>query len=219
MVVEEAMFRSMPVWVEPPVISIPALLATLVVSTLKTLLPLLSRTDRAVVEEVRSVIPPQAETFSICAPVEEAILNKSEVWPLLPCKASMAAGVEVLIPTLPLTATVKKEAPVVEEICKIGSVWADVDATIVTVPPVGVEELIIKDLAVLSHKKLDEPLNAVPLANWMALVPPTAEEPAPPQSLPVPETTPPISCKHWVLVKEEMAKLVTVVVPCVETLK
>src|SRR4051812_35481 len=71
--------------------------------------------------------------------------------------AKVAIGLVVFIPTLPLVVTAKKEAPEVEAMAKIGIVWVEVEATRNKVPPLGVEELIIKDLTVLSQRKLEEP--------------------------------------------------------------
>jgi hypothetical protein len=58
---------------------------------------------------------------------------------------------------LPKAVTWKKEAPVVEETCKIGKVWAEVEATTSKVAEEGVEELMTWVLAVLSQRKLAEP--------------------------------------------------------------
>src|SRR6185295_2677462 len=59
--------------------------------------------------------------------------------------------------TLPRAVTWKKLAPVVEGPVKMGRVWAEVEAAMVKVPPVGVEELMIKLLAALSQRKEAEP--------------------------------------------------------------
>ena len=57
----------------------------------------------------------------------------------------------------PLVATLRKEEPEVEATTKIGRVWEEVEATTKSVAPAGVLELMIKDLAVLSQRKLAEP--------------------------------------------------------------
>ena len=56
----------------------------------------------------------------------------------------------------PLTAILKKEAPVVEATAKMGKTWEEVEATTYREAPAGVEVLISKDLAVLSQRKLAE---------------------------------------------------------------
>ena len=58
--------------------------------------------------------------------------------------------------TLPEGVTWKKEAPEVEATAKTGRVWAEVEATTKREAPAGVEELMIKLLAVLSQRKLEE---------------------------------------------------------------
>ena len=70
---------------------------------------------------------------------------------------STEEAVSVAMLTLPKALTWKKDAPVVDATTRIGKVCAEVDAAINKLPPVGVDELIIKDLAVLSQRKLVEP--------------------------------------------------------------
>ena len=67
-----------------------------------------------------------------------------------------AAGVAVLIPTLPVGSTVKKVWPELEATLKIGAVWAELDATRPKVAS-RVVVLIKCSWAVFSHRKLALP--------------------------------------------------------------
>jgi len=76
---------------------------------------------------------------------------------LLASVVTRELAVKVAMLTLPRAVTWKKLAPVVEATVKMGRVWAEVEAAMVKVPPVGVEELMIKLLAALSQRKEAEP--------------------------------------------------------------
>ena len=79
--------------------------------------------------------------------------------PLFKTPETLLTGPEVRVDKVvePLTPMLKKLLPLVEATVRIGKVWAEVEAAINRVAPVGVLELMIKALAVLSQRKLLEP--------------------------------------------------------------
>ena len=100
-------------------------------------------------------------------PVETLAIMLLTIRELLADKFLLASVVtrelaeRVAILTLPRAVTWKKLAPDVEATAKIGRVWEELEAATNRVPPDGVEELIIKDLVVLSQRKLAVPVVVV----------------------------------------------------------
>lgn len=91
--------------------------------------------------------PEQGEPVVVITPPVKA-------WRQLPAVKSESA--KWLTVVVPAAETLRKLAPVVEATTKMGKAWVVVEATTSKLAPAGVEELMVKLLAVLSQRKLEE---------------------------------------------------------------
>jgi hypothetical protein len=164
--------RALPV----PLVEVETENTSLTAVVVETLLIMLEGRLKVITEgEVAVEILNTSPTVVVLMPIEP-VSNPKEVTPPLPQSLPVpettpeALACRHWVPdwTLPRTkelmvvepvseATDRKEEPVTEATWKIGRTWAEVEATTSKVAATGVEELIIKDLAVLSHRKLEVP--------------------------------------------------------------